>query len=163
MTTVQPTYTDAHAFVVERLGKAQEYPCADCGTTQATKMDWSFNHPLGVEWLFSPAGPFTYGVLSHYSPRCVSCHMKFDTFMDPSGSRARQRSIRASQGGLASAAAMRSNPEHKETQRQNGINISRKNNESRWSCNECSMVCNRGNMARHQKFSGHSGFTYIEA
>lgn len=71
-------YTAAHQRCRSDRGRVQGHPCVDCGK-QA--QHWSYNHDDPDELLAYDlsAHPVAYSLKSeHYSPRCVSCHKRFD-------------------------------------------------------------------------------------
>jgi hypothetical protein len=71
-------YTAAHDRIRTDLGSVRNHACSECG---APARHWSYNHDdphelesrstqtLGVRYSLNP---------SHYSPRCVPCHKRFD-------------------------------------------------------------------------------------
>lgn len=62
-----------HRRIVKERGRAREHACVDCGEPA---WHWSYNHTDPNEKT-DDQGP--YGLTpEHYSPRCVSCHKKFD-------------------------------------------------------------------------------------
>ena len=76
------TYHGAHKRVRLAHGKATEHACVDCGGAAA---DWSYNHTdpnadIDVRGRVFSMQP------EHYSPRCRSCHHKFDRNDQPVGS-----------------------------------------------------------------------------
>lgn len=71
-------YSAAHDRVHRARGKADRYPCVDCGRTA---QHWSYDHADPDER--TSIAPRTAGVafslhVEHYEPRCVSCHKRFD-------------------------------------------------------------------------------------
>ena len=70
----EPGYGAAHARVYAACGPATNYPCVDCG---AKAEHWSYDHAAPDE-LTAPDG-LAYSLdVSHYDPRCVGCHSRFD-------------------------------------------------------------------------------------
>lgn len=67
-------YRGAHLRIARERGKADQFPCLDCGRQAA---QWSYNHEDANEMLSSGGQPYSMNVMN-YDPRCVSCHMIFD-------------------------------------------------------------------------------------
>lgn len=67
-------YARVHDRLREVFGRAADHPCVDCGN-QAR--DWSYDHQDPNERV-SPRGLVFTEDLSHYAPRCISCHRNFD-------------------------------------------------------------------------------------
>lgn len=75
-------YTAAHQRCRSDRGLVQGHDCIDCGDTA---QHWSYNHDDPDERLALglSANPVAYSLdPSHYSPRCVSCHKRFDLDRD---------------------------------------------------------------------------------
>lgn len=72
-----PLYGAAHARVVKAKGKATSHTCVDCDVQAA---EWSYNHtdPNELESTSRDVHCKYSADPAHYSPRCVSCHRKFD-------------------------------------------------------------------------------------
>ncbi|HQW73901.1 MAG TPA: hypothetical protein PLG46_07390 [Ornithinibacter sp.] len=71
-------YAAAHDRVRSDRGLVQQYPCIDCGTAA---QHWSYNHddPDELEQEGLSAQPVAYSIHpEHYSPRCITCHRRFD-------------------------------------------------------------------------------------
>lgn len=72
-------YGAAHERVRADRGDASTHSCIDCGTRAA---QWSYDHTDPAEQLDVLQGrhqPIAYSVHpSHYEPRCVPCHKRFD-------------------------------------------------------------------------------------
>jgi len=74
--TGQPTYSGTHQRNRRLVGSASEYQCVDCGE-QA--LHWSYDHNAASNELLDDRGyPFATS-LAHYSPRCATCHARFDS------------------------------------------------------------------------------------
>jgi DNA-directed RNA polymerase subunit RPC12/RpoP len=69
----QASYTAVHARLRNTRGPARNYSCVTCGKTAK---QWSYDHAAPDEQT-GPDGAWS-ADLSHYVPRCVSCHKKFD-------------------------------------------------------------------------------------
>lgn len=71
-------YTAAHQRCRQDRGRVQEHDCIDCGRAA---QHWSYNHDdpdeLMAEGLSSRPVAYSLNPV-HYSPRCVSCHKRFD-------------------------------------------------------------------------------------
>lgn len=65
--TPTPTYSGVHQRVRKELGRAADYPCADCGQSAR---EWTYRHGGG-------GMPYSTN-LDDYEPRCMSCHRKLD-------------------------------------------------------------------------------------
>lgn len=72
-----PTYAAAHERLRTDLGSASSHQCTDCGETA---YHWSYDHDdpnemyerIGTTLIaYSP-------IQSHYAPRCVPCHKRYD-------------------------------------------------------------------------------------
>lgn len=70
-----PKYGAAHARVREKHGPVTDHTCIDCG---ATAREWSYNHTDPNELIDDRFGVPYSASPDHYSPRCISCHRKFD-------------------------------------------------------------------------------------
>jgi hypothetical protein len=71
-------YATAHDRVRSDKGRVQDYPCIGCGNLAD---HWSYNHddPDELHQEGLSAHPVAYSVKpEHYSPRCVTCHRRFD-------------------------------------------------------------------------------------
>jgi len=75
-------YIGAHTRVHRERGKAKYFACVDCG---GPARDWSYDHTDPDEVTgqhVTGSGRTTTATYSlkpeHYSPRCKSCHSKFD-------------------------------------------------------------------------------------
>lgn len=70
-------YTGAHNRVRKARGRASTHACVDCGR-QAEH--WSYDHADPNEMTTIDRGmAFEYSLdVTHYEPRCVSCHKAFD-------------------------------------------------------------------------------------
>lgn len=68
-----PTHAAIHKRLSRRRGPASSFTCVDCGKRAR---DWSYDG-LDLNQLESPQGPYSTD-LSHYQPRCVSCHRLYD-------------------------------------------------------------------------------------
>lgn len=71
-------YKTAHRRVKTARGSASKYPCVDCGKKAR---HWSYNHCAEHELseTHERGGVVSYSAnIWDYSPRCVSCHKKFD-------------------------------------------------------------------------------------
>lgn len=72
-------YSAAHGRVERDRGRPSEYPCTDCG---ASAQEWSYDHEDPDERVSDERGskgsPFSLDP-SHYDPRCVPCHRRFDS------------------------------------------------------------------------------------
>lgn len=72
------TYHTAHRRLDSDLGRAKTHQCVDCGSAA---QQWSYDH-LDPDELFEDVGSKSLVAYSlkpeHYSPRCISCHKKFD-------------------------------------------------------------------------------------
>jgi hypothetical protein len=71
-------YTAAHQRCRSDRGRVQLHACIDCGRPA---QHWSYNHDDPDERLAYglSANPVAYSLEpAHYSPRCVSCHKRFD-------------------------------------------------------------------------------------
>lgn len=74
----EPGYRAVHDRLKAKQGPAKRHTCVDCSNTAA---HWSYNHddPNERTDRTLSTGPMHYGLSSeHYSPRCVSCHKRFD-------------------------------------------------------------------------------------
>lgn len=72
------TYNAAHLRVKKSRGSARKQYCVGCGGKAA---HWSYDHADPRELVEELDGKYTIVYSadpSHYSPRCVSCHKKFD-------------------------------------------------------------------------------------
>lgn len=72
------SYGGAHDRVQADRGSASMHPCLDCG---APAHHWSYDHadPNELIGIFPSGKPVAYSVdVSHYEPRCVTCHRRFD-------------------------------------------------------------------------------------
>lgn len=70
----QATYRAAHQRVRKERGSARLFSCVDCGGGAA---HWSYDR-ADPDARVSPEG-MPYSVhISHYEPRCVPCHKRFD-------------------------------------------------------------------------------------
>lgn len=67
------TYIGMHFRIRREQGSARQHPCVDCGR-QAR--EWSYDHADSDE-RDSVHGPYSVD-MSHYQPRCKSCHATFD-------------------------------------------------------------------------------------
>lgn len=63
-----------HQRIRKNRGSARNYSCVDCGNQAA---HWSYDHQALDERYDEIKGPYTPDE-SHYEPRCVPCHKKFD-------------------------------------------------------------------------------------
>jgi hypothetical protein len=71
-------YTAAHERCRSDRGPVQTHTCVDCG---GPAQHWSYDHDDPDERLAHglSANPVAYSLNpEHYSPRCVSCHKRFD-------------------------------------------------------------------------------------
>jgi hypothetical protein len=68
------TYTAVHQRVKASRGPASGHPCTDCG---GKAEQWSYDHGDPDE-RFSEDGRAYSLDASHYFPRCVSCHKRYD-------------------------------------------------------------------------------------
>lgn len=72
-------YGAAHARCTSDRGPIASHTCTDCG---ARAQHWSYNHDDPDEMLGTTGysdRPVAYSLNPHhYSPRCVSCHKRFD-------------------------------------------------------------------------------------
>lgn len=71
-------YTAAHERCRSDRGRVNLHDCIGCGRTA---QHWSYNHddPDERQALGLSANPVAYSLKpEHYSPRCVSCHKRFD-------------------------------------------------------------------------------------
>lgn len=72
------SYSAAHDRVRRDRGSVTDMHCVDCGETAR---HWSYNHddPNELRTTHLSANPVAYSLdSSHYSPRCVPCHKRFD-------------------------------------------------------------------------------------
>jgi hypothetical protein len=67
-------YAGAHDRAEATKGRACDHACVDCG--QAAR-HWSYDHADPNELATEAGYPYSADP-SHYVPRCVSCHKKFD-------------------------------------------------------------------------------------
>ena len=75
-------YPGAHSRVCVARGKASEHLCVDCGHPAG---DWSYDG-LDPQELTSQVHGFvlSYSLnITHYQPRCKSCHTRFDMAVKP--------------------------------------------------------------------------------
>lgn len=70
----EATYYAIHQRVRRELGAASNQRCVDCGGRAA---QWSYDRMDEAQRVDPQLGPYSTD-LSHYEPRCVSCHKKFD-------------------------------------------------------------------------------------
>lgn len=72
------TYAAVHQRIKNTCGSASKYKCVDCGNI-ARQWSYDRNDPNErLDFIYSK-NPIPYSVdLKKYSPRCVSCHKKFD-------------------------------------------------------------------------------------
>ena len=73
-----PSYAAVHQRLVNDLGQASRYECADC---PAGARQWSYDHQDSEE--LHSLDEATLGIAysadqGHYQPRCVPCHKRFD-------------------------------------------------------------------------------------
>lgn len=68
------TYRTAHNRVERERGPARLHACVDCGLGAE---HWSYNHTDDREKISDSGQPYSTDP-SHYSPRCVPCHKRFD-------------------------------------------------------------------------------------
>lgn len=68
------TSRTVHQRLRKERGSAREHYCVDCGRSAA---HWSYDHQADDERHDPEKGPYTTDI-SHYQPRCVSCHKRFD-------------------------------------------------------------------------------------
>lgn len=66
-------YGAVHSRLRKERGRASDHPCVGCG---GPADHWSYDHDDPAEKHASD-GPYSTD-LDHYSPRCVSCHKRFD-------------------------------------------------------------------------------------
>jgi hypothetical protein len=74
--TGEPTYGGTHQRVRRLVGSASEQRCVDCG---GQAQHWSYDHNASSNELLDERGYAFATDLSHYSPRCVTCHARFDS------------------------------------------------------------------------------------
>lgn len=81
-TPERPSYRLVHRRVEKALGKARGHLCVDCGSRAD---DWSYDHADPDElveqmvfWDSQPTAVAYSANVSHYAPRCLSCHRRFD-------------------------------------------------------------------------------------
>lgn len=67
-------YISTHTWISRQRGKAVEHLCVDCGERAA---EWSYNGGDPNERRDDQGRAFVRN-LDAYSPRCLSCHRKFD-------------------------------------------------------------------------------------
>lgn len=68
------SYVGVHQRVRKWRGVASTHKCADCGERA---QQWSYNRAGGDRERHSEIGPYSISV-DDYTPRCISCHKKFD-------------------------------------------------------------------------------------
>lgn len=80
--TTAPTYGGAHSRISRERGLASEHPCVDCG---GSAEQWAYDHTDQDELTWTMTGGRMKGKTvaysadpAHYSPRCHSCHVRFD-------------------------------------------------------------------------------------
>lgn len=77
--TASESYVTVHRRLIRERGKAREHACVDCGERAR---EWSYDHADPDEWWEVRVDPFLvlpYSLdLSHYAPRCTSCHRLLD-------------------------------------------------------------------------------------
>lgn len=68
------TRNAAHQRIHSQRGSASGYACVDCG---GPALHWSYDHEDPDERISEDGQPYSPDV-NHYSPRCASCHKRFD-------------------------------------------------------------------------------------
>lgn len=147
-----PSYDTVHRHLAEQRGRARDKTCS-CGRAAE---GWAYQHTAEVE-LRDREGHVYSANLDDYVAMCTLCHTTLDRVID----RPRrgdevlvELQPRGSEEPLAEL--RRSDPEaYRELRRQAG----QASTQVRRKCNECPMVAHAGNLARHQKASGHAGWT----
>lgn len=175
------SYDDVHKALKELRGVARQYRCVSCGK-QAEQWAYRYN---GDPELASGHGPYSEDIQGCYQPMCASCHRKHDLEKDPRlreiyRSLGRQvgllpateasilslKKARAAQSpedkkkqgehmGRVHAERLKNDPTYAEQHRE----YSRRNALKRRKCSQCDLVSHPPGIARHQKSSGHSGYT----
>lgn len=74
----EATYAGVHQRVGAAMGRAKEYLCVDCGQPAR---HWSYDHKDPDE-RNENGSPYSVD-LTHYEPRCSSCHKKLDNSVKP--------------------------------------------------------------------------------
>lgn len=71
-------YGQAHDLIIRTLGKASDYPCAECGDT-SSRHHWAYQYTAGRAEQKDPKGRrYSTNPQRDYLPMCSRCHMKFD-------------------------------------------------------------------------------------
>lgn len=174
------SYDDVHKELKKQRGAARNYRCVTCGQ-QAQQWAYRYN---GNPELSSDAGPYSED-LECYQPMCASCHRKHDLEKDerlrsmyqelgrevgllpatPASLRSLEKA-RAAQSpedkrkqgehmGRLHAERLKNDPAYAEKHRE----YSRRNALARRKCDECALESHPPGIGRHQKASGHVGYT----
>jgi hypothetical protein len=148
MTICEPAYMKAHDLVTKQYGPAREYDCVDCGKPAR---DWSFNYSADVEVETTARGaPYSFDPAA-YEPRCSSCHMRYDMAQDE---RVKEAMTRGQRRGNETQARLRAtDPEWAENEREKKRAAAHRKR----ACLECRLSANPGNLAQHQRATGHVG------
>ena len=167
-----PTVHQAHSAVVKARGRADTYPCIECG---GPARDWAYQHtsesPLETE-----TGRLYSDSVEDYEPMCRGCHQKFDNARgafrgwktvwakrDPEYLVRHGKAIR--RNGVKARAALaeklndpvegaRIRARQSEGARRGGCSQKRR-------CLECGVEMNAPAMGRHQNTSGHAGWEKV--
>jgi hypothetical protein len=86
------TYMAVHQRLRIRRGSAKLHKCVDCGLDAK---QWSYEHNDPNE-KSSELGPYSTD-LNYYSPRCISCHKKFDLEVIRRGGACPEEQVRVSE------------------------------------------------------------------
>lgn len=83
-------YRTVHTRLQSQRGPASARACVDCGLTAD---EWSYDHKADVEFFDDNGSPYSTD-LTHYEPRCRSCHKRFDGIVPPRAGVGASRSLR---------------------------------------------------------------------
>lgn len=72
-----PSWDAVHKRLSREIGSATESVCVDC---QGPAQEWSYTYAADADELIDTRLRLAYSLdLTHYVPRCVRCHRRFDT------------------------------------------------------------------------------------
>lgn len=147
------TYSRIHETLRREIGPASQFTC-DCGQPA---LEWAYQFTGNPELQDENGrGPHSLDP-ADYAPMCRPCHLAFDVEHDPTIADKQRESGR--RNAATRVERMRADPAFdkriRETNSQNGVattSIYRR-------CLECDKEGNPGVIGRHQKSSGHQGWT----
>jgi hypothetical protein len=143
------SYYWAHRRLLLSLGPARDRVCR-CG---APAQEWAYQHTGGDAELIQHGRAYSPNSCD-YAPMCLSCHRTLDRTPEWTAASAAKASV----GGLANAARLRTDPEYAAEFSASRSRGGRRANATRRRCAECGMTTNPGALGRHLGATGHAGW-----